>query len=48
VTASAHTWRELRDDATRRLQRARFEGAAREAWWMVEEKAENCLLFLSC
>jgi release factor glutamine methyltransferase len=37
VTASAHTWRELRDDATRRLQRARFEGAAREAWWMVEE-----------
>jgi hypothetical protein len=37
VTARAHTGRVLRDDAPRRLQRARFEGAAREAWWMVEE-----------
>jgi len=37
VNAGAVTWRELREDATRRLQAGKLEGAAREAWWMVEE-----------
>jgi release factor glutamine methyltransferase len=37
VTTRAATWRELREDATRRLRTARHETASREAWWMVEE-----------
>jgi release factor glutamine methyltransferase len=40
VTAGAPTWRELREDATHRLQAAKLEGASREAWWMVEEVSE--------
>jgi release factor glutamine methyltransferase len=37
VTGSASTWRDLRDEATRRLAAGGVEGASREAWWMVEE-----------
>jgi release factor glutamine methyltransferase len=35
--SAAPTWRELRDDATRRLLAGRLDGASREAWWMIEE-----------
>ncbi len=37
MTSAIPTWRELRDDATRRLLAGRCENASREAWWMIEQ-----------